>query len=214
MSEQTITLKTVNDLRLDAAGEAQRYFIAAYQRGYRWSSLQVTQLLEDIREFTRRRDPQPEEFYCLQPLVLKVSAAGGYEVVDGQQRLITLLLILRHFNERLAEKYQQKLFTLDYETRPTLLDFLRQPTEALAKGNVDFFHLFEAVGAIEKWFGDKRVGKGSGLLILIIAFGKCWDLWHAHCGLNTEERTITSPHGATSARRSFATTQTGKSFSS
>src|SRR5438552_4122059 len=129
MSEQTITLKTVNDLRLDASGETQRYLIASYQRGYRWSPLQVTQLLEDIREFTRRRDPQPDEFYCLQPLVLKVSAGGGFEVVDGQQRLTTLLLILRHFNERLADKYRQDLFTLDYETRPNLLDFLNQPTE-------------------------------------------------------------------------------------
>ena len=47
MSDQTITPKTVNDLRLDASGEVQRYLIAAYQRGYRWSPLQVTQLLED-----------------------------------------------------------------------------------------------------------------------------------------------------------------------
>jgi len=156
MSDQTITLKTVNDLRLDASGEAQRYFIASYQRGYRWSPLQVAQLLEDIREFTRRRDPQPEEFYCLQPLVLKVSVHGGYEVVDGQQRLTTLLLILRHFNERLTEKFRQPPFTLDYETRPNLLDFLNQPTEALAKSNVDFFHLFGAVTTIEKWFSDKE----------------------------------------------------------
>jgi len=156
MSDQTISLKTVNDLRLDAEGAPLRYFIADYQRGYRWSPLQVSQLLEDIREFTRRRDPQPEEFYCLQPLVLKVSAGGGYEVVDGQQRLTTLLLVLRHFNERLAEKYRQPLFTLDYETRPNLLEFLNQSTEALAKSNVDFFHLFGAVRTIEKWFSDKE----------------------------------------------------------
>ncbi len=154
MSNQTITLKTVNDLRLNASGEVQRYFIASYQRGYRWSALQVTQLLEDIREFTRRRDPQPEEFYCLQPLVLKVSVEGGYEVVDGQQRLTTLLLILRHFNERLTEKFQQQLFTLDYETRPNLLDFLDHPTESLANSNADYFHLFGAVKTIEKWFRD------------------------------------------------------------
>jgi len=156
MGEQTITLKSVNDLRLSSSGEAQRYFIASYQRRYRWSPLQVSQLLEDIREFTRRRDPQPEEFYCLQPLVLKVSGGGGYEVVDGQQRLTTLLLILRHFNERLTEKFRLLLFTLDYETRPNLLLFLNQPTELLAKSNVDFFHLFGAAATIEKWFSDKE----------------------------------------------------------
>ncbi|MEQ4203600.1 hypothetical protein ABNM51_28435 [Pseudomonas syringae] len=35
--------------------------------------MQVTQLLEDIREFSQRRNPQPEEFYCLQPLVIKAT---------------------------------------------------------------------------------------------------------------------------------------------
>lgn len=155
MTEQAITLKAVNELRLDNEGKPQRYFIAAYQRGYRWTPLQVTQLLEDIREFTKRRNPQPEDFYCLQPLVMRVSEEGGYEVVDGQQRLTTLMLILRHFNERLTEKYRQPVFRLEYETRPELLKFLDEPTEELANKNVDFFHLKMAMDAIEEWFADK-----------------------------------------------------------
>ena len=156
MNEQAITLKAVNDLRLDDEGKPQRYFIAAYQRGYRWTPLQVTQLLDDIREFTKRRNPQPEDFYCLQPLVMRVSEEGGYEVVDGQQRLTTLMLILRHFNERLTEKYRQLVYRLEYETRPELLKFLDEPTEELANMNVDFFHLKMAMDAIEDWFADKE----------------------------------------------------------
>ncbi len=155
MTEQAITLKTVDELRLDDEGKPQRYFIAAYQRGYRWTPLQVTQLLDDIREFTKRRSPQPEDFYCLQPLVMRVSEEGGYEVVDGQQRLTTLMLILRHFNERLTEKYRKPLYRLEYETRPELLSFLDAPTEELANKNVDFFHLKMAIDAIEDWFADK-----------------------------------------------------------
>ncbi len=156
MNNQTIELKIVNDLRHDVTGKPHRYFIASYQRGYRWSGIQVMQLLEDIREFTRRRDPQPDDFYCLQPLVLKVFTGGGFEVVDGQQRLTTLLLILRYFNERLTEKFRQQLFKLDYETRDGLLDFLDQPTEALAINNIDFYHLYGAIKTIEKWFSDKE----------------------------------------------------------
>jgi hypothetical protein len=156
MSDQEISLKTINDLRLDANGDPQRFFIAAYQRGYRWSPLQVTQLLDDIREFTKRRNPQPEEFYCLQPLVLKAIKEGGYEVVDGQQRLTTLLLILRHFNERLAVKYQQQLYALAYETRQNLMDFLKNPSGSLAESNVDFFHLGQAIEVIEQWFTEKE----------------------------------------------------------
>src|SRR5688572_8501592 len=123
MSESLIGLKSVYDLRVDGSDEPIRYFIPAYQRGYRWTPTQVAQLLDDIREFTKRENPQPEEFYCLQPLVLRPREDRAYEVVDGQQRLTTLLLILRYFNERLSARYQQKLYRLEYETRPDLHDF-------------------------------------------------------------------------------------------
>ena len=156
MSESTISLKTVNDLRHDLEGKPRRYFIAAYQRGYRWAPLQVTQLLDDIREFAKRPNPQPEEFYCLQPLVIRMVEDGLCEVVDGQQRLTTLLLILRHFNERLAERYRQPLFSLDYETRPDLLSFLNEPTPERAESIPDYFHLNKATQAIEGWFADNE----------------------------------------------------------
>ena len=112
-TQSDIRLKPIHALLTDDQDCPTRFWIPAYQRGYRWKPLQVTQLLEDMREFCHRRNPQPEEFYCLQPLVLKAVEGGAYEVVDGQQRLTTVLLILRHFNERLAKKYQQTLFTLD-----------------------------------------------------------------------------------------------------
>tara|TARA_R110000824_G_C15231442_1_gene678597 strand:- start:4012 stop:5778 length:1767 start_codon:yes stop_codon:yes gene_type:complete len=148
-------MRTVDDLRLNAEGQPQRYFIANYQRGYRWSTTQVTQLLDDIREFTNRPNPKPEQFYCLQPLVLKVAEGGGFEVVDGQQRLTTLMLILRHFNERLAEEYRDPVFSIEYETRPNLLGFLDTPTKEVADTSADFYHLYNAITAIKEWFSDK-----------------------------------------------------------
>ena len=153
MNEQQISLKSVDGLRVDASKVPMRFYIPAYQRGYRWSPLQVEQLLEDIREFTKRRNPQPEEIlHCLQPLVIKARPRGDFEVVDGQQRLTTLLLILRHFNERLTKKYQKPAYALDYETRPSLDNFLEHPTEEAANENVDFFHLYRAIETIERWF--------------------------------------------------------------
>lgn len=155
MSEEGLHLLSVNDLRHEADGSARRFFVPAYQRGFRWSARQVTQLLDDIQEFVRRPSPQPEEFYCLQPLVVRRREGGEFEVVDGQQRLTTLLLILRHFNERLAEKYRQQIFELSYETRADLLDFFEAPDASKADDNVDFFHLHEAIRAIEGWFGPR-----------------------------------------------------------
>jgi hypothetical protein len=154
MSE-SLCLKTIYDLRVDASDDPLRYYIPAYQRGYRWTPTQVTQLLGDIREFTKRENPQPEEFYCLQPLVLRPNDDGAYEVVDGQQRLTTLLLILRHFNERLAVRYQQKLYRLEYETRPDLHGFLENPSPERAASNIDFFHIDQAIKTISEWF-EKR----------------------------------------------------------
>lgn len=152
MNSQQISLKAVNDLRVDSSGAAQRFFIPSYQRGYRWSPLQVTQLLEDVRDFIGRSQPTPEEFYCLQPVVIKLLGDGHYEVVDGQQRLTTLLLILRHFNKRQVEEYRQALYSLEYQTRPGLANFLTDATEDSANDNADFFHFYRAIQAIEEWF--------------------------------------------------------------
>ncbi len=156
MPEQNISLRSVYELRVDASDQPIHYRIPAYQRGFRWASRQVEQLLEDIRDFARRENPQPKDFYCLQPLVLRRADDGAFEVVDGQQRLTTLLLVLRHFNARLAEKYRQKLYILDYETRPSLLEFLENPTEERAASNIDFFHINQAVTTIEAWFEQRE----------------------------------------------------------
>ncbi|MFL9908900.1 DUF262 domain-containing protein [Paraburkholderia sp. RL17-337-BIB-A] len=157
MNEQQINLKTVFQLRIDEAGRPFRYYIPAYQRGYRWEPKQVTQLLEDIWEFTKRANPQPEEFYCLQPLVLRLKEDGSYEVVDGQQRLTTLFLILRHFNERLAPRFRETLYELEYETRTGLVGFLEAPSDEQAQSNIDFFHVNEAVKIIDDWIeGDEH----------------------------------------------------------
>ncbi|CAM3124996.1 DUF262 domain-containing protein [Pseudomonas plecoglossicida] len=156
MKHSDLCLKPIHELLTDDAGNPTRFWIPAYQRGYRWKPLQVTQLLEDIREFSQRRNPQPDDFYCLQPLVIKATEHGPLEVVDGQQRLTTLLLILRHFNERQTEKYRQKLYSLDYETRPQLLAFLDNPDEADADSNVDYFYLHSAINTIEDWFSDRE----------------------------------------------------------
>jgi hypothetical protein len=153
MSKQSIDIKTVYELlRENDSEQPTRYFIPSYQRGYRWTSHEVSQLLDDVLEFTNRKDPNPEEFYCLQPLVVRKNSDGSYDVIDGQQRLTTLLLILRHFNERQVERFRQKLFTLEYQTRADLLPFLEDPTPERASGNIDYFHISKAIETIEQWF--------------------------------------------------------------
>ena len=152
MNSQQICLKTVDELRVNPATKLPlKFYVPAYQRGYRWQSLQVTQLLDDIREFRQKSNHKVGEFYCLQPLVIKVREDGAFEVVDGQQRLTTVLLILRYFNKRLVKEFQQEHFTLAYETRPNLDEFMAAPSEK-ANTNVDYFHLYESIQGIKDWF--------------------------------------------------------------
>ena len=149
-----LTLKPIRALLTDDQGQPAVYRIAAYQRGYRWSPVQVTQLLDDLWEVINENGRDPDAFYCLQPLVIK-PGQGCFEVVDGQQRLTTILLILNYFNLRLVEEDRQELYSIVFETRAGFDQFLAKPSEELAMKNVDFFHLYRAMQGIKEWFAAR-----------------------------------------------------------
>lgn len=82
INSSNLCLKPVGSLLKDDNGQPAEYWIPAYQRGYRWSPLQVKQLLDDIWEWekvSRKKWADADEFYCLQPLVIKADGAR-YEV--------------------------------------------------------------------------------------------------------------------------------------
>lgn len=94
----SLDLVPVGKLLRSSQSEWLRFYIPAYQRGYRWSAEQVEQLIDDLEEFKTRRETNTNAFYCLQPLVIKPvkqDNIGSLEVIDGQQRLTTILLILQ-----------------------------------------------------------------------------------------------------------------------
>ncbi len=108
----------------------KNYFIPAYQRGYRWGEGQVRQLLKDLTEYFNGENNG--DFYCLQPIVVKKTddleakkryglahpEEPWYEVIDGQQRLTTILIILTL--ENLLDEDSDDSFRIHYETRPEL----------------------------------------------------------------------------------------------
>src|SRR4051794_24940000 len=118
------------------------FFIPRYQRGYRWTELEVTRLLQDIS------DSEGSTYY-LQPIVVKDLGDGRWELIDGQQRLTTLALIVRYFKTYVP--MAEVKYTIQYETRPLSAEFLLEPTKAKAEENIDFFHMFAAWQAIGAW---------------------------------------------------------------
>lgn len=160
--ESAIFLKPVSALLKNQAGKPTTYRIAAYQRGYRWTPQQVTQLLDDLWEFFNQESGSrsKDAFYCLQPLVVKPDGEQC-EVVDGQQRLTTILLILNFFNQRRVEGKPKQLYSITFETRAGFDQFLAKPSVEEAVRNVDFFHLYGAMQAIREWFTDHRTSKND-----------------------------------------------------
>src|SRR5437667_3919984 len=156
MSDSTICLKAVNALLTDEQGRPTNYWIPAYQRGYRWSPLQVTQLLDDLWEFIQASEGgNRHQFYCLQPLVIKVLTDGVFEVVDGQQRLTTIYILLTYLKD-IVTMLGKTRFKLTFATRGEANEpFLENIDHSRAKENVDFFHICEAYNAVEPWFSNR-----------------------------------------------------------
>ena len=156
MKDSSICIKSINDLLTDAEGQPTRFWIPAYQRGYRWNPLQVTQLLDDVWEFIQNSDDgKREAFYCLQPLVIKAHEGGRYEVVDGQQRLTTIYILLTYL-KNLTSMLGKTRFEITFETRGEANEpFLSEIDLSRAEENVDFFHICEAKKAIDAWFSNR-----------------------------------------------------------
>jgi len=173
--------KTVNALL------GANFFIPYYQRGYRWTDLQVTQLLDDIWEYAKTNESNSKDsgyFYCLQPVVVKPKDwqsqgvnYSGYELIDGQQRVTTIYILLKYLmkvvlkEESLKEDYLEELFTLEYETREGSREFLNNIKEDFS--NVDYYYIFNAYNTIKEWFEDvsKEMNKRDKILFVNTLLG-------------------------------------------
>lgn len=162
----------------------KNFFIPDYQRGYRWGTRQIEQLVDDLTNFFEKGKG---EFYCLQPVVVKmmteteISLYGlsseddnnrWYEVIDGQQRLTTIRIILALFG-KIKRRFKSK-FTIKYKTRPSLgkvfdnfiyddeVDPYAISLENEDHLDIDTWHILQAAKCILNWLkeGEKR---GNGL---------------------------------------------------
>lgn len=149
--ENILELKTLNEL------QQYKFYIPSYQRGYRWKSYEVKDLLNDIADFQPRLidDTDEKTWYCLQPIVIKNMSNLEYEVIDGQQRLTTIYLILHYLNQDFVETKRDKLFSLEYETRKDSQSFLLNLDFEKSNDNIDFFYISQAYKTISEWFENK-----------------------------------------------------------
>ena len=152
-NSNNISIKPISDLL------KFNFFIPCYQRGYRWSEQQVTELLNDINEFSPKEIDNSNEktWYCLQPIVVKKKEDNEWDVIDGQQRLTTTYLILHHLNQGYVENRRKKLFGLKYETRENSADYIQKELngETINDTNIDYYFISSAYKTICDWFKNK-----------------------------------------------------------
>lgn len=172
-----LELKSVQDL----LGTSKYSFnVPGYQRGYRWTAEDVTTLIEDLLLFQneeyQKTAPERCPFYSLQVLVVKVLGERTYEVIDGQQRLTTVLIILQalrclKYEEAPGKLLDQTQYSISYETRgdsnkwlvditKAYYDDLQDPSGKRKKSsdlkgqNPDYSHFVDAFYAVIDFFKD------------------------------------------------------------
>lgn len=145
-----IELKNIKDI-LEC-----KFYVPSYQRGYRWNKQQVIDLLEDIWEFSQKNELKKDEFYCLQPIVVKKmdGLEEKWEVIDGQQRLTTIYIILTYIKQNILPK-AATTFSLEFETRKGSELFLKNIDAERKDENIDYYHIFSALQNATEWFESK-----------------------------------------------------------
>lgn len=114
MSKLNIDQKTIKSLFED---RKVNFLIPDYQRPYAWDELECNVLWDDIYEFAfpdndySKFDTENNEYF-LGPIVTFINESDKKEIIDGQQRVTTLMLLLRAFYEKF--KYME-----DTDTKST-----------------------------------------------------------------------------------------------
>lgn len=89
-----------------------RYHIPIYQRPYSWTESELRKLLEDLRQGLNNGDPVfMGTIQLSQPVVIsKDGSVRAYDVIDGQQRLTTFMIMLSVLEKILGKREWLPLF--------------------------------------------------------------------------------------------------------
>lgn len=110
MSKLNIDQKNIKDLFTEKNTD---FLIPDYQRPYAWSEKECQTLWDDLFIFAfpendcDKFDSDTDEYF-LGPVVTFKNEAGKKEIIDGQQRLTTLMLLLRAFYDKYGSMKNEK----------------------------------------------------------------------------------------------------------
>lgn len=182
---------SISQIAVSELFDGRYFFIPSYQRGYRWGKKQIVDLCNDLLEYVLKPKPKngAKPFYSLQPLIVRkgVFKINGkdqeaYEVIDGQQRLTSIMILYRYLllenNIKSSEEYSAKmdgdeLYHIYYQTRPNDFQFIEKlGFEELAVDDIkdiDIAHVYNSYNYIKNWLyseeGEKITAKETFQLL-------------------------------------------------
>ncbi len=136
----------------DIVSKYKKFNVPSLQRTYRWGEKEITLLLNDLYEFYNTNEDSTNDFYPLQPLILKKSNKNDdtWNVLDGQQRLTTIKLIASFLGMN-----KDYFLDISYDTREKTKDFLdnisNKKEEDVGK-SMELYNIFHAYEVIKAWF--------------------------------------------------------------
>jgi hypothetical protein len=123
----------------DILTENKKYIIPAYQRPYSWNPDNVEQLIDDIYQSYKSDE---KEYFIGSIICINYDDNRTFEVVDGQQRLTTLILILSQIknvikNKNIKDDLQNRILPIDiYSDKP---EKSNKPRLVIRKKEYDFY---------------------------------------------------------------------------
>ena len=109
MSKPNVHQKTILSLLSDSKAD---FLIPDYQRPYAWNQDQCQTLWDDLVNFTipggnhEKFDSKKDEYFL--GSIVAFQENEKYEIIDGQQRLTTFMLILRAFHKEFKNRQDDK----------------------------------------------------------------------------------------------------------
>lgn len=126
-----------------------RFVIPSFQRAYSWREENILQLVGDLADACT----SPEVPYFLGSLILVHDEGALYEVIDGQQRLVSLSIIVAVLRELEDDPdLAERLDELILEPGDKLRGIMAEPRLRLRDRDADFFREYVQEGNLEGLF--------------------------------------------------------------
>lgn len=161
MSKLSIDQKNIMNLFQDKKSD---FLIPDYQRPYAWTETECLTLWDDLFEFAIPNNNadafNTDEEYYLGPIVTFKNENNKLEIIDGQQRLTTLMLLLRAFYTRFLQAQDEKsiktresiekcIWKTDEFGKPNM-DELKIDSEVATDGDKEEFLQILKTGVVDK----------------------------------------------------------------